>query len=290
MAKTLNVLFIGNSFTARNDLPGLVAKLAAAKGKELRHRLISAGGASLRAHWNAGEAAKAIQTGGYDFVVLQEQSTLPVKNATRMHENVRLFDEAITSAGAKTVLYMTWAHRAGERHPDRIVVRHRALVGHRGSATLHGSDQVRERLANLRREEELQSTAEVRRRSADEKHLRIRREFVPVLGFPQEPRDDEVIRQDSDASRRRIARSGNLVRRAPAVRDVREQVEFDRGLERLRALIGVCRLENDCGRWSLRVHCPAPVMLLGRIKREGARQLAAVTYFFMRRNESITMD
>lgn len=111
MAKTLNVLFIGNSFTARNDLPGLVAKLAAAKGKELRHRLISAGGASLRAHWNAGEAAKAIQTGGYDFVVLQEQSTLPVKNATRMHENVRLFDEAITSAGAKTVLYMTWARR-----------------------------------------------------------------------------------------------------------------------------------------------------------------------------------
>jgi hypothetical protein len=91
VAKTLNVLFIGNSFTARNDVPGLIAKQAAAKGKELRHRLISAGGASLRAHWNAGEALKAIQTGGYDDVVLQEQSTLPVKNARRMHESVGLF-------------------------------------------------------------------------------------------------------------------------------------------------------------------------------------------------------
>jgi hypothetical protein len=111
VAKSLNVLFIGNSFTARNDVPGLIAKLAAAKGHELRHRLIQAGGASLRAHWNAGEAAKAIQTGGYDFVVLQEQSTLPVKNAARMHENVRLFDEAITAAGSKTMLYMTWARR-----------------------------------------------------------------------------------------------------------------------------------------------------------------------------------
>src|SRR5262245_36548298 len=105
----LKVLFIGNSFTARNDLPGLVARLAAARGRQLEHRLISAGGASLRTHWNAGEALKAIQEGQYDHVVLQEQSTLPVKNARRMHENVRLFDEAIKAAGAKTVLSMTWA-------------------------------------------------------------------------------------------------------------------------------------------------------------------------------------
>jgi hypothetical protein len=28
-----------------------------------------------------------------------------------MHENVRMFDQAITTAGAKTVLYMTWARR-----------------------------------------------------------------------------------------------------------------------------------------------------------------------------------
>ena len=41
--------------------------------------------------------------------MLQEQSTLPVKNAARMHENVRLFDGVIKAAGAKTVLYMTWA-------------------------------------------------------------------------------------------------------------------------------------------------------------------------------------
>jgi hypothetical protein len=107
----LRVLFIGNSFTARNDLPGLVARLAAERGKELHHRLISAGGASLRQHWNAGAALTAIQGGRYDYVVLQEQSTLPVKNAQRMHENVRLFDAAIKAARAKTVLYMTWARR-----------------------------------------------------------------------------------------------------------------------------------------------------------------------------------
>jgi hypothetical protein len=108
---SLKALFIGNSFTARNDLPGLIAKLAAARGKPIEHRMISAGGASLRNHWNAGEPLKAIQGGRYDHVVLQEQSTLPVKNAKRMHENVRRFGEAIKAAGARTVLYMTWARQ-----------------------------------------------------------------------------------------------------------------------------------------------------------------------------------
>jgi hypothetical protein len=108
---SLKVLFIGNSFTARNNLPSLIAQLAAARGKILQHDLISAGGASLRMHWNVGKALKAIQDDHYDSVVLQEQSTLPVKNAKRMHENVRLFDDAIKNAGSKTILYMTWARQ-----------------------------------------------------------------------------------------------------------------------------------------------------------------------------------
>ena len=105
------ILFIGNSFTARNNLPGLITELAAARGHRVEHRLISAGGASLRQHWNRGEALKAIEDGHYDDVVLQEQSTLPIKNPGRMHENVRLFDEAIKAAGARTVLYLTWARQ-----------------------------------------------------------------------------------------------------------------------------------------------------------------------------------
>ena len=106
---TQHVLFIGNSFTARNDVPGLLASLAKARGKRLEHRLISAGGASLRMHWNRGEARKEIERRRYDWVVLQEQSTLPIKNAARMHENIRLFHAAIAASGARTALYLTWA-------------------------------------------------------------------------------------------------------------------------------------------------------------------------------------
>jgi hypothetical protein len=126
-SKAMNVLFIGNSFTARNDVPGSIAQLAAARGKRLEHRLIWAGGASLRAHWNAGEALAAIQAGKYDAVVLQELSTLPIKNAGRMHENIRLFDAAIRAAGAKTVLYMTWARRTAPESQQAITDAYSAI-------------------------------------------------------------------------------------------------------------------------------------------------------------------
>jgi hypothetical protein len=110
-AREVEVLFIGNSFTQRNNLPSLLAEMAAARNVRLGYDLISVGGASLRNHWNAGRAVKEIEVRHYDYVVLQEQSTLPVKNARRMAENVRLFDQAIKRAGAKTVLFMTWARK-----------------------------------------------------------------------------------------------------------------------------------------------------------------------------------
>ena len=77
----INILFVGNSFTQRNDLPGLLAGMAAERKVLVQHKLISVGGASLRTHWNAGRAVKEIATDLYDYVVLQEQSTLPIKNA-----------------------------------------------------------------------------------------------------------------------------------------------------------------------------------------------------------------
>lgn len=109
--KPTRILFIGNSFTARNNLPKLLTDIAAARGLELKTELINQGGASLKMHWNKGHAREAIEQGNVDYVVMQEQSTLPVKNATRMRENVLLFEPVIRAAKSKAVLYMTWARK-----------------------------------------------------------------------------------------------------------------------------------------------------------------------------------
>jgi hypothetical protein len=113
-AADVRILFIGNSYTSRNDLPGRVAALAAAAEQPRRvdTRMIVAGGASLKRHWNAGIATQAIRMEHWDYVVLQEQSTLPVKNAGRYHGNVRLFAPEIAARRARPVLYLNWARRS----------------------------------------------------------------------------------------------------------------------------------------------------------------------------------
>ena len=109
--KTVRMRFIGNSFTTKNDLPGLLSLIAkTGQGITIEYKVVSAGGASLRRHWNGG-AANTITSGKWDYVVFQEQSTLPVKNANRFHENVREFVPAMKESGAKMVLYMTWARK-----------------------------------------------------------------------------------------------------------------------------------------------------------------------------------
>ena len=109
--KRIRMLFIGNSFTTKNDLPTLLSAISqAGKGITIESKVISAGGASLRRHWNAG-AATTITSEKWDHVVFQEQSTLPVKNSNRFHENVREFVPAIKAIGAKMVLFMTWARK-----------------------------------------------------------------------------------------------------------------------------------------------------------------------------------
>ncbi len=133
--KTVRMLFIGNSFTTKNDLPGLLSLIAdAGKGITIEYKVISAGGASLRRHWNGG-AADAITNGKWDYVVFQEQSTLPVKNVNRFHENVREFMPAMKESGANMVLYMTWA-RKKEPENQRLLTDSYNKIGRELGATV----------------------------------------------------------------------------------------------------------------------------------------------------------
>jgi hypothetical protein len=113
------VLFIGNSFTYFNNMPHILEAIAASQhGPVIQAQLIAVGGASLKDHWEDGKAVDAINSGHFDYVVLNEQSALSdvliVNQKSRVAapdtfwKYAGLFDTAIRKSGARTVLLMTW--------------------------------------------------------------------------------------------------------------------------------------------------------------------------------------
>lgn len=133
-ASTTRILFVGNSFVSRNDLPSMVANLAIAQGRRLETGSIVAAGASLRRHLNSGAIALALERGRWDQVVLQEQSTLPIRNPGRYHENVRTVHALACAADVRIVLYLTWARRSAPDTQQQLTLAAQAIGAETGAA------------------------------------------------------------------------------------------------------------------------------------------------------------
>src|SRR6185436_14565016 len=114
--EALGVLFIGNSYTYVNDLPGHVSGLAATAEvpPTIDVSEVTVGGATFADHWNGADAQPAIAKGDRTHVVLQGQSVEPIFAPAGFQQYGSLLANAATAAGAKPVLYETWARKAGD--------------------------------------------------------------------------------------------------------------------------------------------------------------------------------
>ncbi|MCB0771032.1 MAG: PKD domain-containing protein [Flavobacteriales bacterium] len=74
---TTRILFIGNSYVNSNDLPGMVQQLSTSMGEVVETMRVSPGGTTFEWHSTSAVTQAAIAQGGWDFVVLQEQSQRP---------------------------------------------------------------------------------------------------------------------------------------------------------------------------------------------------------------------
>jgi hypothetical protein len=112
----VRVLFLGNSYTASNDLPGMVRGLAGSVGQKMEVAAHAPGGWWLRDHVRSSDSLDAIAKGGYDFVVLQEQSMVPADHnlsERRSRPAASSLGTRASQAGASVVMFMTWGHRRG---------------------------------------------------------------------------------------------------------------------------------------------------------------------------------
>ncbi|WNV85942.1 discoidin domain-containing protein [Umezawaea sp. Da 62-37] len=119
-AAPLDVLFIGNSLigTATGatgaDTPKVVQQLATAAGRTLRFTEVIHFGNTLQQTWDGGEVAAALSgSAKYDYIVLQEYSTLVATNPTSASNTLLntyspTFGRSL-KPGGKVVLFKNWA-------------------------------------------------------------------------------------------------------------------------------------------------------------------------------------
>merc|ERR1712235_230394 len=114
-----NILFLGNSYTYGNDLPGMVRNLASAAGKSATTTMIAPGGQTLSGHVSGG-SLDTIRGGDWDAVVIQDQSQRPSFGAGYVFYNILPDADMIVDAIRETnpctqpIYYLTWGKRDGD--------------------------------------------------------------------------------------------------------------------------------------------------------------------------------
>lgn len=109
----MRILFLGNSFTYYHDLPEMVGRLLSCETAA-----VTRGGAYLWQFCDAKDelhrmAEEKLQQGLWDWVVLQEQSFNAVGNREDFLRSMEMLCARVRSAGAKPLLYASWAYREG---------------------------------------------------------------------------------------------------------------------------------------------------------------------------------
>ena len=120
-ARELTVLFIGNSLTSVNDVPGLVRRIGDADGQPVRTWSVTTNDFGLPEHWNDGRAAREITRRHPAFVVLQQgPSSLPESRVV-LRDYAARFARIAADAGAKPAVYMVWPSLQRSRDFDRVI-------------------------------------------------------------------------------------------------------------------------------------------------------------------------
>ena len=74
---------------------------------------------SLEDHWTRGDARRAIQRGGWSFVVLQQGPSARPDSRVLLRDYVQRFHREIVAAGGRTAIYMVWPPKVRRRISTR---------------------------------------------------------------------------------------------------------------------------------------------------------------------------
>jgi hypothetical protein len=128
-ARSLKVLFIGNSLTYYNDLAGLVQAFSAKEEHPLYIDAVTFPLASLDWHWNHTAAREKIREGNWDLVILQQYSTAAADDPQGTVEQYARFGAEVARIGAKPIIFQNWTRSNREGDYDRMLSTYKQVQG-----------------------------------------------------------------------------------------------------------------------------------------------------------------
>ncbi len=131
----LRVLFVGNSATQSNDLPGMLEQIGLADSLPIEAVDVSQGGFSLQDHWHFGSARETLGNGRWAVVVLQGAGSLETFVSWAV-----TWANAIRVAEAMPALYMPGPPRGALDFPDVCLAYHTAAQ--EASAELYAAGEA----------------------------------------------------------------------------------------------------------------------------------------------------
>ncbi|MCG2430500.1 T9SS type A sorting domain-containing protein [Aequorivita xiaoshiensis] len=117
---TKKVLFIGNSYTAANNLPLMVSEMANSTGDILIYDSYTPGGFRFMDHATNSTTLSKISSDNWDYVTLQGQSQETSLSQSQMEIEVFPYVEALSNAirtnneCSQPLFYMTWGRKDGD--------------------------------------------------------------------------------------------------------------------------------------------------------------------------------
>jgi hypothetical protein len=119
----LRVLFIGNSLTYVNSMPGIVAGMVRSRHPELAPRLVmvAAAGYSLEEHNAKGRAAELLRENRWDVVVIQERGGYAIDHPAETRQYAGLLAGAARRAGAVPLLMVDWFQASSSEPPGAAI-------------------------------------------------------------------------------------------------------------------------------------------------------------------------
>lgn len=149
-----SILFLGNSYSYYNLAPMLFKEIAFSQGHTAQCTFFYSGGYTMKAHLGNKYSRKAVEKGGYDCVMLQDQSVDPCFNGTEFdtgsQEYLGKMVEFVKkhSQNARQYLEITWGRRYGDN-----AMKERAKMTAKFPQWFSSYDQMQDRLIEVEKSE-----------------------------------------------------------------------------------------------------------------------------------------